>query len=128
MHGSQCGDSPKTLCSTEDRPSSIHRSVICIMLKNCPSILDHQEGNSSSAFGICCGAHAIGVLDFGNCRRRRCKREKKHSAVAASLCEAQPWRTIHAWVTSPTGRRLQGMIPVLYPEAVTPVRRHHRGR
>src|SRR5436189_6293330 len=113
MHGSQCGDSPKTLCSTEDRPSSASRSSIGIAFKSRPAILHDQDGNSASALGICCGAHAIGVLDFGNCRRRHCKREKKQSAVAASLCEAQPWRTIHAWVTSPTGRRLQVMIPVL---------------
>src|ERR1700747_115102 len=113
MRGSQCGDSPKTLCSTEDWPSSIHRSAIGIMLENCPAILDHEEGNSSSALGICCRARAIGVLDFGNCRRRHCKREKKQSAVTASLCEAQPWRTIHASVASLTRRRLQVMIPVL---------------
>src|SRR5215831_10433665 len=113
MHGSQCDDSPKTLCSTEDWPSAIYRFAICIMLKNCPTILDHQGGNSSSALGIFCRTRAIGVLDFGNCRRHRCKREKKHSAVAASLCEARPWRTIHAWVASPTGRRLQVIIPVL---------------
>src|SRR6266478_7540556 len=70
MHGSQCGDSPKTLCSTEDRPSSASRSSIGIAFKSRPAILDHQDGNSSSAFGICCGAHAIGVLDFGKTRCR----------------------------------------------------------
>ena len=73
MHGSQCGDSPKTLCSAEDRPSPVHRASIGIMLKNCPSILDHQDGNSSSALGICCGARAIGVLDFG---KPRCRYEE----------------------------------------------------
>ena len=70
MHGSQCGDSPKTLCSTEDWQSAIHRSAVGIMLENCPAILDHQDGNSSSALGIFCRTRAIGVLDFGKTRCR----------------------------------------------------------
>ena len=60
VHRSQRGDSPKTFCPAEDRPSSPRRSAIRIMLKNRPPILHHQHGDSASALGIFCRTRAIG--------------------------------------------------------------------
>src|SRR5207237_3952308 len=46
------GDSPKTFCPTEDRPSSARRSTIGIMLKNRQAILHDEHGHAGVALGI----------------------------------------------------------------------------
>ena len=81
-------NSPKTFCSAKDRPSSVRRPIVCVMLENCPAILHYQHRTATPALGVFCSVRAIRWFDFGEGSRRRCKCGKQQSAVAASLCEA----------------------------------------
>src|SRR5436309_5531788 len=70
MYRGQRGDSPKTFCSAEDRPSAASRPAVGIVLENAPAVLHHEYGHAAFALRILCGARAIRWLDF---RRRDCR-------------------------------------------------------
>src|SRR6266516_6911590 len=113
MHGGQCGNAPETFCATEDRPSSVRRSAISIMLKNRPAILHDEHGDSTFALGIFCRACAIRWANFGKsmcckdeincdeqsvCRyRTRCVARSSFlwGAPAASLSFSAACRKVH---------------------------------
>src|SRR4029077_375788 len=88
LHSRERCNSPKTFCPAKDRPSSVRRPTVCVMLKNCPAILHYQNGTAAPALGVFCSTRAIRCFDFGEGSRRCCKCGKQQSAVAASLCEA----------------------------------------
>src|SRR5206468_12531645 len=59
LHSCERCNSPKTFCPAKDRPSSVRRPTVCVMLKNCPAILHYQHGTAPPALGIFCGTRAI---------------------------------------------------------------------
>src|SRR6266536_4623013 len=63
----ECGDSPKTLCSAEDRPPAASRSAIGIVLKNGAPALHDKHGDTALALRIFCGARTISGLYFRRC-------------------------------------------------------------
>ena len=65
LHSRERSDSPKSFCSAEDRPSSIRRAAIRVMLENGPAVLDYHHRTAAPALRIFCGTRAIGGLDFG---------------------------------------------------------------
>src|SRR5258708_31260157 len=52
LHSRERCNSPKTFCPAKDRPSSVRRSTVCVMLKNCPAILYYQHGTATPALGV----------------------------------------------------------------------------
>src|SRR5258705_5989058 len=88
MHRRECGDSPKTFCSTENRPSSARRSAIGIALKNRPAVLQDKYGNAPFALGIFCRARAIISLYFRKCWRRCCKEQRENRQRISTAYEA----------------------------------------
>src|SRR6266700_3208667 len=61
---SQRGDSPKTFCPAEDRPSAASRSAIGIVLENGVAVLHDEHRDPAFALGIFCGAHTIRLADL----------------------------------------------------------------
>src|SRR5947208_10981594 len=57
-------NSPKIFCPAKDRPSSVRRPTVCVMLKNCPAILHSKHGTAMPALGVFCGTGAIGDAYF----------------------------------------------------------------
>src|SRR6476646_8966291 len=70
LHSRERCNSPKTFCPAKDRPSSVRRSIVCVMLENCPAILHYQHRTPTSALGVFCSACAIRWLDLRKCELR----------------------------------------------------------
>ena len=64
LHSRERCNSPKTFCPAKDRPSSVRRPTVCVMLENRPAVLQYQHRNATPTLGVFCGVRAIGDAYF----------------------------------------------------------------
>src|SRR4051812_43516521 len=90
LHSRERGNSPETFSPAKDRPSSVCRPIICVMLENCAPILHYQHRTATPALGVFCSVRAIRCFDLPKCGLRyENKRESQTDWVArASRPEA----------------------------------------